>query len=51
MSKRKPSKKLRCKFFIHKSDRDFGMKWATGEVLSHCVYCGKTLHHPFLFWK
>lgn len=38
------------KFCIHKSDKDYGVKWATGDKLSHCVKCGCTLNHSEWFW-
>ena len=34
-----------CSVGIHKSDRDFGIRWHDKAVLSHCVRCNKTIVH------
>lgn len=38
-------KSLLCKIGLHKSDRDFGIRWHDKATISSCIRCGKNIVH------
>lgn len=41
----KLKKPVRCYLGIHKSDRDFGIRWHDKAVISTCVLCKTSIVH------